>query len=168
MLNENCDGKVTEKPFSDYAKDDLIRVIDRTLTRLGSFEEKYHALVWYARSPSMGSESAGRAKEIEAQYPDETERLSSSTGDWEHGFNSGCLAAARLFAAYIDVLGYVDSVNEHSRIEALEEDPDSLEEFAPFKEADAIEEAEEEFPFWIPSVRCDSHHGVKKVGITNR
>jgi len=147
MENKELEFQEIEKSLSDYSRDDLIRVIDRTLTRLGSFEEKYHALVWYARSPSMGSESAGSAKEIEAQYPDETERLSSSSGDWEHGFNSGCLAAARLFAAYIDVLGYVDSVNEHSRIEALEEDPDDLEEFAPFKEADAIEEAEEEFPF---------------------
>jgi hypothetical protein len=147
MENKELEFQEFEKSLSDYSRDDLIRVIDRTLTRLGSFEEKYHALVWYARSPWMGTESAGRAKEIAAQYPDETEQLSSSTGDWEHGFNSGCLAAARLFAAYIDVLGYVDSVNQHSRMQALEEDPDNLEEFVPFEEADAIEEAEEEFPF---------------------
>ena len=64
-------------------------------------EEKYELLVWYARKTPEIVEKypqiAPRLKEIEAQYPEETEALSDDDrADWQHGFNSGVLACVRL------------------------------------------------------------------------
>jgi hypothetical protein len=59
--------------------------------------EKYEDLVWYTRSgrnidiPSVMSQR----NRLEDMYPKETEELSSESGDWSHGFNSGMLAGMR-------------------------------------------------------------------------
>ena len=73
------------------------------------FEEKYFDLVWYARkAPSDNEEYWGDTTQkikydalnaaclVEEKYPEEIDSLKSmESGDWQHGFNSGCLAAMR-------------------------------------------------------------------------
>ena len=62
--------------------------------------EKYLSLVWYARkSPEdyaiKGVEAA--AKSVEFLHPEEVKELKGQHSDWQHGFNSGMLAATRFF-----------------------------------------------------------------------
>lgn len=64
--------------------------------RLRAFEQKYFELVWIARrkpGEEVGAESAARIEKI---WADEVAKLSGEDGQWQHGFNSGCLAAFRL------------------------------------------------------------------------
>jgi len=69
-------------------------------------EKKYFDLVWYARtSPDEPLSRAGRER-VEAAWPAELKALTSVEGQWEHGFNSGCLAAFRL------VQGMLGSAND--------------------------------------------------------
>ena len=72
------------------------------------FEEKFEKLVWYARSPHkdvIHEVYKGRPEHIiqgalnsqakvEEQYPEEIDAFDENP-DWQHGFNSGCLAAMR-------------------------------------------------------------------------
>ena len=73
---------------------------------------KYNDLVWYARShpkqdteywrkhPSDIREGAFKAQErVEAAYPFEVNALEDN---WNHGFNSGCLAAFRYALTLLD------------------------------------------------------------------
>lgn len=66
--------------------------------------DKYESLVWYARKNDellAIPEVAAAAKLVTDSFPQEVEDLSDpDTGDWQHGFNSGALAAFRfvLFA----------------------------------------------------------------------
>ena len=91
----------------DADKADDIEYIINTL------EQKYFDLVWAARKPHpedieglkeyfnetpdsiiLGSRMG--VLKVHQKYPDEMERLSCpESGDWEHGFNSGILAAMR-------------------------------------------------------------------------
>lgn len=65
--------------------------------------DKYCDLVWLARSDRYGSEPHIREiieKKI-AEYPEDyAEMKDPDTGDWTHGFNSGMLAASRLYHEY--------------------------------------------------------------------
>ena len=63
--------------------------------RLAGLETKYFDLVWIARHKGEKEGLAG-AERVRTMYPEEVARLSGEYGDWEHGFNSGCLAAFRL------------------------------------------------------------------------
>lgn len=67
--------------------------------RLREMEKKYFDLVWYARAApdavKDGHVSMPGVVRIQMAMPDECERLASKDGTWEHGFNSGCLAAFR-------------------------------------------------------------------------
>lgn len=57
--------------------------------------EKYESLVWLAREGMLSDSQS--AKRIRKEYPQEVEEfMSSKNPDWQHGFNSGCLAAFRL------------------------------------------------------------------------
>ena len=72
------------------------------------FEEKYFNLVWYARSPhkeiihqvykdtpeDIIQGALNAQSKVEEQYPDEIDAYRENP-DWQHGFNSGCLAAMR-------------------------------------------------------------------------
>lgn len=86
----------------------------RALARLYELTERYGRLVWYARSHPPGDPFWGTVPEeirrgalncqaqVEEFFPDEVDRLRCpGCGDWNHGFNSGILAAARLMAAYL-------------------------------------------------------------------
>jgi hypothetical protein len=70
-------------------------------------ENKYFDLVWYARSGPENDKIKGvkeNKQRIETLYPNEVNGLQSERGDWEHGFNSGMLAAFR----YILTLSEMD------------------------------------------------------------
>ena len=73
--------------------------------RFSEKERKYCDLVWYARSHPKEDTAIGRRSPItsvkvglnaqarvQEAYPSEVSALSD---DWNHGFNSGCLAAFR-------------------------------------------------------------------------
>jgi hypothetical protein len=63
---------------------------------LDAWEKKYFDLVWYARTtPDEPLSQAGRQR-IEAAWSADLDELRSDDSNWQHGFNSGCLAAFRL------------------------------------------------------------------------
>ena len=84
---------------------------------------KYEKLVWYGRSGVNLDNHAPELKRaveearfrVEANYPEDIQEYMES-GDWKHGFNSGCLAAFRFALTAFD----------HST-EICEEDPDQQE-----------------------------------------
>ena len=61
-----------------------------------ALEKKYFDLVWIARRRPGVTVGADAEARVLREYPSEVARLSGEHGDWEHGFNSGCLAAFRL------------------------------------------------------------------------
>jgi hypothetical protein len=70
--------------------------------------EKYHDLVWFARTSPDNLHIKGVKENIERisnQYPIEIEEyISGENPDWQHGFNSGMLAGMR----YVTELFYGD------------------------------------------------------------
>ena len=82
-------------------------VHDDVLELIGEKLDKYESLVWYARKhpsdhPSWASVPAdiregalNSCAKVEEHCPDEVDALRGENGDWEHGFNSGMLAALR-------------------------------------------------------------------------
>lgn len=96
---------------------------------LAEMEAKYERLVWYARSPRATSvefwlnvpeeirNGAFTAQmEVEEEYPDEVSSLrDSKQSDWQHGFNSGVLAALRFVnTAQMEVQTFEDPDGEFS------------------------------------------------------
>ena len=66
------------------------------LEELCGWEHKYFDLVWYARSkPDEPASHSGRQR-VEAAWSADLEELRADDSNWQHGFNSGCLAAFRL------------------------------------------------------------------------
>jgi hypothetical protein len=59
-------------------------------------ESMFFDLVWYARSDPREMVGAAGRKRVEELYPKEAAKLNTGQGTWQHGFNSGCLAAFRL------------------------------------------------------------------------
>ena len=75
------------------------------------------------------------SKRIDEEHKDEIDKLRSDDGDFHHGFNTGLLAAARMFKEKADVL----HINEFDELS-----PDLLDQAAKHKEK--IEEAQNKFP----------------------
>ena len=85
--------------------------------KVDDLEQKYFKLVWYARKPPVSNtefwdalpadikEGAQKVlKEVEEKYPTECTNLRCPIhGDWEHGFNSGMLAAMRLLRRNVKI-----------------------------------------------------------------
>jgi hypothetical protein len=76
--------------------------------QLKSDMDKYCDLVWYARTDEQELlrleiyEGLKKVQEIEKKYPEEISNLINPNNDnWDHGFNSGMLAASRM---YIEIL----------------------------------------------------------------
>ena len=102
---------------------------EKCIDALHEFQEKYHDLVWYARSnpitdteywnkvPQEIREGAFSAQSrIEDDFPHEVYELNhSSDSDWKHGFNSGCLSTIRFVLT--------------SMSDAMHEDPETKEMF---------------------------------------
>lgn len=82
-------------------------IYDDVIELIGEKAEKAEHLVWYARKHSADHPSWDQvpadikkgaldaAAQVEELFPDETDALKGDSGDWEHGFNSGVLAALR-------------------------------------------------------------------------
>jgi hypothetical protein len=73
-------------------------------------EEKYYRLVSLARKSEEDRATIEGLEEIcqetEYLYPEEVEKLYSvEEGDWQHGFNSGMLAALR-YVSMLDSYGF--------------------------------------------------------------
>jgi hypothetical protein len=74
---------------------------------LQDMEMKYERLVWFARKPpeddpwwdtirpDIKTAAHEAMADMERDYPKEVASLKGESGDWEHGFNSGMLAAIR-------------------------------------------------------------------------
>jgi hypothetical protein len=63
---------------------------------IANWEKKYFDLVWYARTtPDEPASQPGRTR-VEAAWSADLDELRSDGTGWQHGFNSGCLAAFRL------------------------------------------------------------------------
>ena len=59
--------------------------------------EKYFSLFWFARTSSPDPAIATQREEAMSKYPEESNKLYAETSDWQHGFNSGMLAASRMY-----------------------------------------------------------------------
>ena len=76
-------------------------------------QNKYVDLLWYARSNPLNESIEGvkeNKERIEELYPNEVKELQSENGDWQHGFNSGMVAALR-YVLTMDDLG-LDQADE--------------------------------------------------------
>ena len=68
------------------------------LENLQQKHNKYSDLLWYARRNPLNESIKGvkeNKERIEELYPNEVKELQSENGDWNHGFNSGMVAALR-------------------------------------------------------------------------
>ena len=78
------------------------KALEALRSQAHAHSEKYFSLAWWARHGWAAFDDSshpghGKAREIHEQYRDEVMKLSSDSGLWDHGFNSGLLAAARLY-----------------------------------------------------------------------
>jgi hypothetical protein len=68
--------------------------------KVQEMEGKYLELVWFARNAFRplkdGEKVCPSVFRVMTTYPEECAELSSENSAWDHGFNSGCLAAFRL------------------------------------------------------------------------
>ena len=73
------------------------------LEKLNGVVELYEALVWYARADKTDPAHPGRSEieRVRENNPEEVAALCGEAGDWHHGFNSGCLAIARLVTGWL-------------------------------------------------------------------
>lgn len=118
----------------------------RTLEKIREMEEKYFNLVWLARKTPEDMEIPKVREEVEKVtnlYPEDVEELENDETNFVHGFNSGMLAASRLFWSYLE---------KPKRYKIDEEDLESDE--VPLKPLtlqelyeEEIQQAEDEFPF---------------------
>lgn len=103
--------------------------------RLSNLQAKYNDLVWYARSDFPRNHKL--KKPVENKYKEDIKKLRECDDNWQHGFNSGMLAATRLFDGYVDkTCSYEDS------------DPDFIERGNIIRQTrhETIQQAEDEFP----------------------
>jgi hypothetical protein len=98
-------AKKTAKQSKPKASAPNVEGAEKILTAL---EKKYFDLVWLARKRPEDTMAADAVARVRLEYPDEVSRLGGEHGDWEHGFNSGCLAAFRLA---IGLLGKKDEAD---------------------------------------------------------
>lgn len=71
------------------------------LLEIKHLESKYESLIWFARKSKddirNSKEVKNQVEKVIQMYPEECAYLKSAYfGNWQHGFNSGILAAARL------------------------------------------------------------------------
>lgn len=118
---------------------------DRLKKKLAVLERVIHDkcdyandLVWFARAdPGRGS-STKHIQEVEQQHPQHVEAYHAAP-DWQHGYNSACLALSRLL---LDILHAEQAVADlNAQVE--EDDPEA----EPMTVADYVEQALEEYPF---------------------
>lgn len=102
------------KTLNEYQQNELYHILkkkheEQTESEYPSLHEKTHEmmdkygdLVWYARKFPEDRRIPGVVEamtEVENKYPKELQDFNKNP-EWTHGFNSGMLAASRLFHAY--------------------------------------------------------------------
>ena len=83
-------------------------------------QNKYVDLLWYARSNPLNESIEGvkeNKERIEELYPNEVKELQSENGDWQHGFNSGMVAALR-YVLTMDDLGLEQANDEFPMLDS--------------------------------------------------
>ena len=77
-------------------------------------QTKYQDLVWYARSnpDNQSPKVQEERKRIKRCYPIEIAALNYGGDNWDHGFNSGCLAAFRYVATLLDEDTWTDETGD--------------------------------------------------------
>ena len=89
--------------------------------------EWYFHLVWAARGQNRDQVVLDKYEGAERESLKlELGKLSSESGNWQHGFNSGMLAASRLYSDF----AHAGSVVEDEEGEEVEGDPDADRSFA--------------------------------------
>jgi hypothetical protein len=101
------------------------QLIAEAIEAIQTLESKYSDLVWYARSPAASNveywienaharEGAFKSQmRVEEEYPEDVAALrSQKSGDWQHGFNSGMLAAMRYVETCLSPLMIEDEFGE--------------------------------------------------------
>lgn len=107
----------SDKLTSLEEQDEKLTRLNKSLDYIDQLQEKYEDLVWYARSDrdyllkNEIYESCAQVQRIEKKYPDEVIELQIDD-NWSHGFNSGILAACRLFKGMLDKDGYEAAIAE--------------------------------------------------------
>jgi len=85
--------------MKEEQNEDFLGFVDYENLAIEHFLQKYEALVWYARkNPKMlENNKVAFAHYImtESKYQEEVDLLRGEDSDWQHGFNSGCLATIR-------------------------------------------------------------------------
>jgi len=91
-------------------------VVEQVTTPLDKLCDKYSDLMWYARKGGIDhpmwkstpqhirDEAFKQMAIVEAKYPVDVAALKGDSGDWQHGFNSGCVAAFRLALGLIGTM----------------------------------------------------------------
>jgi hypothetical protein len=82
--------------------------------------KKYDDLIWYARTSPENYNIKGvkeNMDRIENLYPNEVTELSSENSDWQHGFNSGMVAALR-YVLIMDDLGLEQANDEFPNLDS--------------------------------------------------
>lgn len=112
--------------------------------KLGELHDKYFNLVWLARKTAADEKIpiiATKTKEVRWKYPEEAKKLCvpGTTGDWQHGFHSGMLAAVRLVSAYTNSETELEELRENYEYDEPRINLDKV-------QAYEIENANAEFP----------------------
>lgn len=83
------------------------------LIEIAAWEQKYFDLVWYARTTADEQASQPGRRRVEAAWSADLEAMrDSDESDWQHGFNSGCLAAFRLVQGLLGSEGDAEFARE--------------------------------------------------------
>ena len=83
-------------------------------------QNKYADLLWYARTSPENYNIKGvkeNMDRIENLYPNEVTELQNENSDWQHGFNSGMVAALR-YVLTMDDLGKEQADDEFPMLDS--------------------------------------------------
>lgn len=137
-------------------------VDEKVLEAFTKFMDKYCDLVWYARSPrsnsirSIYNETPENVIQnilniqarIEEKFVEETNALNCCEhADWQHGFDSGCLATIRYVMTAINIATYEEEghwIDEDGN--PCDDTGEVVEPGTRFYTMGGLKEAEEEFP----------------------
>jgi chaperonin GroEL (HSP60 family) len=99
-INKKIDNKMDEVLLKKLVKSDKkLKII---LEECAKKMDEYCSIVWYARSSSMKQEVVDARKRVEEKYPNLIQELREDDDNWQHGFNSGMLAATRYIMTIVD------------------------------------------------------------------
>lgn len=95
-------------------------------------------LVWYARSQPDNPVAQPAQRKVEVKWPQHVQKLTEDETNWQHGYNSACLALSRLL---------LDIVDADARVADLNAQDEDDEESPKMTTDDYIKQAIAEYPF---------------------